>query len=250
MAVRRNVNSLTAAELTRLKQAVATLRQRSTQNPQNPTGWVAQANIHRDRCAHRNWWFHPWHRAYLYYFERLLQSAVGDTTLFLPYWDWTAQPSLPASFWGANNPLNDTTRVISPTSTANSGFVGQSVIDTILRATDFITFGGSQTSGPRVRGASGMLENTPHNYIHNFVGGTTGNMSDPALAARDPIFWLHHANVDRLWARWTELHPGRNPTQSVWLNQSFSFTNTSGNPVSMTAAQTLNMQSLGYSYAP
>jgi len=89
MAVRRNVNSLIPVELTRLKQAVATLRQRSAQNPQNPIGWVAQANIHRDPCAHRNWWFHPWHRAYLYYFERLLQNAVGDTTLFLPYWDWT-----------------------------------------------------------------------------------------------------------------------------------------------------------------
>jgi Common central domain of tyrosinase len=52
-------------------------------------GGVAQANIHRDRCAHRNWWLHPWHRAYLYYLERLLQNAVGNTTLFLPSWDWT-----------------------------------------------------------------------------------------------------------------------------------------------------------------
>jgi hypothetical protein len=249
MAVRRSVNSLNAAELTRLKQAVATLRQRSTQNPQNPIGWVAQANIHRDRCAHSNWWFLPWHRAYLYYFERLLQSAVGDASMFLPYWDWTAQPSLPASFWGANNPLHDPTRVIAPTSTASSGSVGQTVIDRIVRTTDFRTFGGGQTSGPRVRGASGMLENTPHNYIHNFVGGSTGNMSDPAVAARDPIFWLHHANIDRLWARWSSLHPGRNPTQNAWLNQAFTFTNTSGAAASMTAAQTLNMQNLAYSYA-
>ncbi len=248
MAVRRNVNSLTAAELTRYKQAVATLRQRSTQNPQSPTGWTAQANIHRDRCAHSNWWFLPWHRAYLYFFERLLQEAVGDTTLFVPYWDWTAQPTLPASFWGANNPLNDPTRVITASATANSGFVGQSVIDRILRTTDFVTLGGGPTSGPRVRGASGMLENTPHNYIHNFVGGTTGNMANPSLAGRDPIFWLHHANIDRLWARWTAQHPSANPTQSAWRNQAFSFTNTSGSPASMTAAQTLNMQGLGYRY--
>jgi tyrosinase len=146
--------------------------------------------------------------------------------------------------------LNDPTRVITSTATASPGSVGQSVIDRILRTTDFLTFGGGVTSGPRVRGASGMLENTPHNYIHNFIGGTTGNMADPALAARDPIFWLHHANVDRLWARWTALHPGRNPTQSAWLNQAFSFTSTSGNPATLTVAQTLNMQSLGYSYAP
>jgi tyrosinase len=52
-----------------------------------------------------------------------------------------------------------------------------------------------------------------HNYFHSFVGGATfdptvgrpealGTMADLASAINDPVFWLIHANVDRLWAEW------------------------------------------------
>jgi tyrosinase len=56
-----------------------------------------------------------------------------------------------------------------------------------------------------------------HNYIHGLVGGvqvdasTTpikfkglGTMSNIPSSPYDPVFWLHHANVDRLWAEWQE----------------------------------------------
>ncbi|KAJ7480969.1 common central domain of tyrosinase-domain-containing protein, partial [Mycena latifolia] len=49
-----------------------------------------------------------------------------------------------------------------------------------------------------------------HNDVHNYVGGN-GHMSDPAVAAFDPIFFLHHGNVDRLLALWSALNPG------VWV---------------------------------
>ena len=39
------------------------------------------------------------------------------------------------------------------------------------------------------------------------VGGRAGHMSDPAVAAFDPIFWLHHANIDRLVSLWEALNP-------------------------------------------
>lgn len=80
----------------------------------------------------------------------------------------------------------------------------------------------------------GDLESNPHNLVHTYVGGyqdlngPEGLMSDPGVAALDPIFYLHHANIDRMWAAWnnpaTPVHlPGHpapvgrpNPTQTGW----------------------------------
>ena len=84
---------------------------------ERPRGWAVQAGIHTYRCQHGNWWFLPWHRAYLYYFERLIQDAIGDPTFALPYWDWTdsSQLTLPAPFRDPNSPR--TTRTACPSST-------------------------------------------------------------------------------------------------------------------------------------
>lgn len=69
-------------------------------------------------------------------------------------------------------------------------------------------------------GASGDLENNPHNLVHNWVGGPNmeGLMGDPGLAALDPIFYLHHANIDRMWAAWNQVWGNANPTDANWLN--------------------------------
>lgn len=45
-----------------------------------------------------------------------------------------------------------------------------------------------------------------HNLVHNAVGGY-GHMSDTAISAFDPIFWLHHTNIDRLFAMWQAINP-------------------------------------------
>ena len=50
----------------------------------------------------------------------------------------------------------------------------------------------------------GDVESTPHNYVHVDIAGL---MESPATAGQDPIFWLHHANIDRLWEVWLAL-PG------------------------------------------
>jgi tyrosinase len=62
--------------------------------------------------------------------------------------------------------------------------------------------------------AAGTVEQTPHNGVHSQVGG---NMLDFDAAGLDPIFWLHHANIDRLWDVWLS-QPGRaNSTDPAWL---------------------------------
>ncbi len=61
------------------------------------------------------------------------------------------------------------------------------------------------------------------------------------LAAFDPIFWAHHAQVDRLWRRWQLKHSPPSFTSA--------FLNTALAPFPMTVAQTLNVRALGYDYA-
>jgi tyrosinase len=209
---------------------------------------VAQGRQEGGACSHANWWFLPWHRGYIYYFEQILREAAGDPSLALPYWNWTEHRRLPAAFWGPNNPLNDGTRENGPDAPADKGDVGPRVIREIVGTSDFSTFAGAVSAGPRIRVGSGNLELQPHNHIHNFVGGNNGNMQDPNRAARDPIFWLHHANVDRLWTRWVRKNPGRTPTAQSWRQQAFSFFNKQGNQASITTAQMLNTFDLNHRY--
>jgi tyrosinase len=73
-------------------------------------------------------------------------------------------------------------------------------------------------------------------------------MADPDTAAQDPIFWLHHANIDRLWVLWNR-NGNANTTDPQWLSQSFSFFDEHGAGVSMTATQVLDtVADLGYTY--
>jgi tyrosinase len=62
---------------------------------------------------------------------------------------------------------------------------------------------------PPASGTFSMLEGMPHNNVHNYIGGVGpwdpgpyGNMTN-FLSPVDPIFFLHHANMDRLWDVWT-----------------------------------------------
>jgi tyrosinase len=68
-------------------------------------------------------------------------------------------------------------------------------------------FGGPMTGFNPGGGDNGGIENIPHNRIHVRIGGDTGFMSDPSTAALDPIFWLHHANIDRMWEVWRNQGP-------------------------------------------
>jgi tyrosinase len=90
-------------------------------------------------------------------------------------------------------------------------------IERILQIKNFYLFG----SGPDSNHFFGACENI-HNLIHNFSGGInpyanvpgemgTGFMVSAGTTARDPIFWAHHANVDRLWSEWQRRHPGGGP---------------------------------------
>jgi hypothetical protein len=59
------------------------------------------------------------------------------------------------------------------------------------------TLNGETTSA----GLSWSMENGGHRGVHQFIGGTCGDMTTN-YSPNDPIFFLHHAMVDRLWWRW------------------------------------------------
>jgi len=223
----------------------------------DPTSWMYQANIHGtalsgllwNSCEHGNGEFLPWHRMYVYFFERIVRAASGDPSFALPYWDYS-QPGfsrLPDAF---RNP--QTGNVLFNPNRNGSVNAGQSFPNSAavlatqsMQATEFLPtgispgFGAGSGSGA----GRGTIESLPHNPVHVAIGGDMGH---PFTAGQDPIFWLHHCNIDRLWDAWINLGGGRaNPTNSGWLNTSHSFFDENGNQVSMTNAEILNTTSMG-----
>ena len=65
----------------------------------DPRHWENIARLHFDACPHSNWWFLPWHRGYLRSLEGVCRTILGDESFALPYWDWTAQPTIPSAFF-------------------------------------------------------------------------------------------------------------------------------------------------------
>jgi tyrosinase len=119
-------------------------------------------------------------------------------------------------------------------------------------------FGGPETGFAHGGGTSGNWENNPHNLVHvyaGYYGPVTapfyGLMSDPGTAALDPIFYLHHANIDRMWALWNASgHP--NPTKSTWLKgpttRKYVMPGTNGQPWYYTPDQMKDLAPLKYTY--
>jgi hypothetical protein len=95
----------------------------------------------------------------------------------------------------------------------------------LLSIPDWKTFGGvpdSESPG------KGTMETTVHDTVHGFVGK---DMSSTSTSARDPIFWAHHANLDRIWLEWQAqwkqdpsepgfVLPGVPGTQGDWVDVS------------------------------
>ncbi|MCS3533076.1 tyrosinase family protein [Chryseobacterium sp. JUb7] len=91
-------------------------------------------------------------------------------------------------------------------------------------------YGGEETGFMHSNGGFGDLESNPHNFVHVMVGGFNGQpwtgdgsdaieglMADPGIAGLDPIFYLHHANVDRMWAAWNVTGKNANSQNPNWL---------------------------------
>lgn len=97
---RRNLND-PKSSLESYKKAVAKMLSCAPEDPQN---WYRNAFVHILDCPHHNWWFLPWHRGFIGWFELTCRKLSGDPDFALPYWDWTTEPSMPAQFY--DSPLD------------------------------------------------------------------------------------------------------------------------------------------------
>jgi tyrosinase len=244
---RRNIANLPANDpiIETYKQAVAAMKALPSSDGRN---WNRQADIHNNKCPHRNWWFLPWHRAYLANFESICRKLTGNNDFALPYWNRTTSPSIPAPFWGAGNPLLNTTRIATQTSVASASMVGATTITNILSQTNFILFASGQATTQRQQVSYGGLEGTPHNYIHGFVGGDMSQFHSPL----DPVFWCHHNMIECLWVHWNLDMGNPNTSDSTWSSMTFSddFVDGDGNPAPIQVSTTLLFPLLTYQYEP
>ena len=250
---RKNIQSLWNANhldpvIVTYKKAVTAMQALKTTNP---LSWEFQADIHYNKCLHHNWLWLPWHRAYLVYLERICRKVAGDDSFALPYWNWNTHPAVPDPFWESGSSLFDMNRLATQSDQADSSYIGTSVLNGILGETNFELFASSAPTSADLHddpmGIQGMLEATPHNNIHGFVGGDMGAFHSP----RDPVFYTHHCMLDCLWTHWNIDLGNPNTSDSGWSNFSFTdFYDENGNSVTVSVATTVLFPILTYQYEP
>ena len=197
--IRKNANNLEAGERQRFLSALASLNAASTGGM---GGFADYANIHADAGimeAHGNAGFLPWHRAFLLDLERELQAI--DPSVSLPYWRFDeAAPNLfTRAFLGIPNPTgtlefdpNNPLQFLSPPIVREPDF------DTTIEPAHVMNETATMQLGA-VYADYQVMEGDPHGAAHTSFWGL---ISDIGAAARDPLFFLLHCNVDRLWAKW------------------------------------------------
>ena len=134
--------------------------------------------------------FVSWHRYFLIRMERRLQQVNPSITI--PYWDATNDRAIPAALndpallsrWGVTRGIWNPGQLATPQEEAH-----------ILQVPTFRLF-------------QRTLEGHIHGGVHNAVGGDMAGSASPS----DPLFFLHHANIDRLWATWQTEHHGLGPS--------------------------------------
>jgi tyrosinase len=206
--------------------------------------------------AHKGPAFFAWHRVFLLEFEKDLQRISGDPNLGLPYWDWRIDNSPTSSIWGNNfmggngkasdnwavtdgpfrrgqwelhvrDSVDEPTylrRQFGSDPDANSLPTGQDV-RAALAATPFDVAPWNENSASGFRNmAEGYIppQYNPATYIlkmHNRVHYWVGGSMIPITSPNDPVLFLHHCFMDKLWSDWQvlELQRGGPIDHSLYL---------------------------------
>jgi hypothetical protein len=290
--------------------------------PEDPRNWYRNAFTHLMDCPHGNWWFLVWHRGFLAHFEQICREMSGDPDFALPFWDWTAEPKIPDSFWddvldpghseylqskqafesalkpamqtywnglssaqrhqqdlrgfdtfetlwqsasAAFRPYDESRSLTQakPDLTGNAReYVKPNVVRDLLAPAEYVTttgdarFGSAEASNHHGHGAGySILEGQPHNWVHDDIGGFMLQFLSPT----DPIFFMHHCNIDRLWDVWTRKQEaaGRStrPPANLWdtyRREPFLFFHQAdGSPATATTAEDyFRTAPFEYDYAP
>lgn len=248
---RRNINCLTEDQLHDLREAYQALYDMPDAAGES---FATLGGIHGlpspSWCDHGAPGFLTWHRAYMKAFEKALQCV--NSNIMLPFWDWSSGPTtgVPAACREATYVNRDGDTVPNPlyrgpiSSAAGGGLTN--------RRPDIDT---TSFAGPAVSAELAMSSTTfdsfqnalngPHGTVHVTVGGHMGSVP---RAAFDPIFFLHHSNVDRLWWNWQRM----NPALPLPTNEATNPLDPFNKPFSSdwyVGADVVSTDDLGYRYA-
>lgn len=300
--VRKNFYDLSDEELRNLCRAVGYMR--NGLSVQSPLQWDNYAQQHSLHCkessarypqVHWGWNFLPWHRAYIFFLERILanilttQFKVDGSTFAFPYWDWSQHKEIPntrlrkelglaSPLWGYDltqedmvnsdnlgfdnlalfdgyrgptlakpemSPENEITKDSKEHVEETLFYMSQDYINFMLRV-PFEQFAGRPGIN---RSNQGLLEQGPHNDGHDWVGtriGVNRDMGTLRYAALDPIFFMHHANIDRIWSMYEQPQP--DPDTSGWGKTVYRFTDIDGSDVCVSISDIIkHMNTVDYS---
>lgn len=218
LCVRRDHRFLTTDEQNRFLNAFAQI------NAMNALGPLVDIHSNAIHQMHGHPRFLPWHRIYLLRMEELLMTV--DPTVCIPYWKSSQEQAFPSWLLAFTPTVN---LMSGPhTVTRNIGTIASlpnpSDVAAIMSNGTFNAFAQS-------------LERV-HDSGHIWVGGT---MQIIMTAPCDPIFWMHHAEIDRIWSEWQTASPGENPS----LPGAAAIMD----PWNETEADTRDIAALGFIYA-
>lgn len=241
MEIRKNQNALSDDEKAEFVEAV--LKFKKDGNNKTGRNYDTYVKWHIDKAmpAHSSPQFLPWHRVFIRLLEEDLKEVSGNPDITVPYWDWTVDNEIGSSLWkddflGGNGDASDDWKVKTGRFTGEAWelihnqengeptekkylrrFFGELTCELpssrdVLNTLSITPYdsdpwnGGSENKKSfrnSLEGWAFPFRSQMHNRGHVWVGGAMLEMSSP----NDPAFFLHHCNVDRIWASWQKLHP-------------------------------------------
>ncbi|KAE8728795.1 Polyphenol oxidase II [Hibiscus syriacus] len=275
--------------LDKFKEAMEKMKALPEDDPRN---FMQQANVHCAYCnggydngdqnqelqIHFSWLFYPFHRWYLYFYERILGKMIDDPNFAMPFWNWDSPRGMviPEMYVDPNSPLYDEKRNENhqPPKMLDLDYAGteeelskrdliKSNLSVMYRQmvsnkTASLFHGQPYRTGDKPSPGMGAIENNPHTAVHRWVGDKkqpySEDMGNFYSAGRDPLFYAHHSNVDRMWNIWKSL-PGKKPgkkrtdfADTDWLDSSFLFYDENANLNRVKVRDALDTRNLGYDY--
>ncbi len=227
MAIRKDANTLTAAERAEFVTAIQALKAEGIYDQ-----FVLRHANAIMSAIHRCPAFLPWHRRFIFDLELELQRVSGNPNLGIPYWNWPSGESN-ASMWnddllGGNGDAggvvrNGPFRAGQWTVINSSGLPAgplmrafgqnglptlptQAEIDQVMSVTPYDMSPWNMNSHPSFRNQlEGWIGPNLHNRGHVWVGGSMLPMTSP----NDPAFFMHHCMVDKIWHEWQTRFPNQ-----------------------------------------
>ncbi|KAL6506918.1 hypothetical protein OROHE_022355 [Orobanche hederae] len=290
MKIRPSAHRVSPEYISKYNLAIERMKQLPADDPRN---FTQQANIHCAYCnggyhqtgegslelqIHNSWLFFPFHRWYLYFYERILGKLIDDPTFALPFWNWDNPKgmSVPPMFNDTTSALYDSKRNqenVKPSAVIDLGVTGNTdtlqvvsnnlsimYTEMIRGNNDIYHFMGQPYREGSIADSNtgpGSSERGSHTSVHRVIGDPREpageDLGNFYSAGRDPLFYCHHANVDRMWTLWqyylpSNKVPDKKITDTDFLNASFLFYNENSELVRVTVKDSLDNFKLGYDF--